>query len=124
MRFQESIYLVTSPGASLWPVATVAVWGEVSPSPVLALHRGLQVRHQPVPFMKYQRPARDLNTFASERWQEVGHSSGGCLFYVNFSVHFPWKWLIFGAAFWPHLLTERLGPLEGCFPLGEPVGLM
>lgn len=73
-------------------------------------------------FMKYKCPASDLAVNMPERWQEVIHSSGG-LCYVNFSLHFPWKWLIFGAASWPNLLAEAGSPRGPRFPLAEPVGL-
>lgn len=123
MRFQESIYLVNSPWASLWPMETVAMLGggEPKPSPCSSQRPSGQppARSFHEGPMSPQGPERQ---FASERWQEVVCSSGGFLFYVNFSVHFPWKWLIFGAAFWPNLLTERLDPPEGRFPLGDPRG--
>ena len=50
--------------------------------------------------------------YASEKWQEFVPSEG-FLFYINFSLHFPWMWLIF----WPNLLAVKLHLLEGPAPL-------
>lgn len=68
--------------------------------------------HQPVLFMKYKCPTRDLAMDMPQRWQEVIYSSGG-LFYANISLQFPWKLQVFGAACWPNLCVEDAGSPRG-----------
>lgn len=107
-----------------FPFGLSGLWhlGEVSPVPLLAYHKGLQVRHQSVPFMKSKCPTRDLAIHnALERGLEVIHSVEAFYFMYPFSVS-----LGGGTSLEQPLglmcLSERLHALEGLASLQESQG--